>query len=533
MGGQERGRARRDRAAGRRTPTRPTDRFRGDGRHRPCGRIGGSARRRHTRQTMTTRLRPTPPRPLSVALVTLGCARNEVDSEELAGRLEADGFRLVDDPADADTVVVNTCGFVEAAKKDSVDTLLAGRRPQGGRPAPRPWSRSAAWPSGTARSSPTSLPEADAVLGFDDYPDIAARLRSIVAGETHHAAHAAGPAPAAADLAGRARRSRPPAGARVTPSGPGAPYAAASTPARWRRSSWPAAATGAARSARSRASAARSSAAAPPTCSPRRAGWPTQGVARAVPGQRELHVLRQGPRRPPACSRRCCPSWPPSTASSGSGCPTCSRPRPGPGCSRRSRPRRAWRRTSTCPSSTPARRCCAGCAGSATPRASSALLDQVRALAPEAGVRSNVIVGFPGETERRPRDPVRLPGRRAAGRHRRLRLLRRGRHRGGDVRRQARRGRDPRPRRARHRAWSRSSPPSGPRSGSASRSRCSSRRVDGRRRRGPRRPPGPRGRRVDATSCGLPARAVGDMVRAVVVGTEGVDLVARDRGDCR
>ena len=61
----------------------------------------------------------------TVALVTLGCARNEVDSEELAGRLEAGGFRLVDDPADAETVVVNTCGFVEAAKKDSVDTLLA------------------------------------------------------------------------------------------------------------------------------------------------------------------------------------------------------------------------------------------------------------------------------------------------------------------------------------------------------------------------------------------------------------------------
>ncbi|HEX5986003.1 MAG TPA: MiaB/RimO family radical SAM methylthiotransferase, partial [Nocardioides sp.] len=59
-----------------------------------------------------------------MALVTLGCARNEVDSEELAGRLELGGFRLVDDASEADTVVVNTCGFVEAAKKDSVDTLL-------------------------------------------------------------------------------------------------------------------------------------------------------------------------------------------------------------------------------------------------------------------------------------------------------------------------------------------------------------------------------------------------------------------------
>src|SRR3954451_10191084 len=85
---------------------------------------------------MTTEPSPAPARELlSVAMVTLGCARNEVDSEELAGRLEADGFRLVEDPADAETVVVKTCGFVEAAKKDSVDTLLdAAELKESGRP---------------------------------------------------------------------------------------------------------------------------------------------------------------------------------------------------------------------------------------------------------------------------------------------------------------------------------------------------------------------------------------------------------------
>ncbi len=123
---------------------------------------------------------------LSVALVTLGCARNEVDSEELAGRLEADGFRLVDDPADADTVVVNTCGFVEAAKKDSVDTLLqAADLKESGRPQAVVAVGCLAERYG--KDLAESLPEADAVLGFDDYPDIAARLRSILAGETHHA----------------------------------------------------------------------------------------------------------------------------------------------------------------------------------------------------------------------------------------------------------------------------------------------------------------------------------------------------------
>ncbi len=136
---------------------------------------------------MTTDSSPAPVRDLlSVAMVTLGCARNEVDSEELAGRLEADGFRLVDDPADADTVVVNTCGFVEAAKKDSVDTLLqAADLKEHGRPQAVVAVGCMAERYG--KDLAASLPEADAVLGFDDYPDIAARLRSIVAGEAHQA----------------------------------------------------------------------------------------------------------------------------------------------------------------------------------------------------------------------------------------------------------------------------------------------------------------------------------------------------------
>ncbi len=129
---------------------------------------------------------PTADRSLSVALVTLGCARNEVDSEELAGRLAADGFRLVTDAEDADTVVVNTCGFVEAAKKDSVDTLLeAADLKAAGRT--RAVVAVGCLAERYGKDLAESLPEADAVLGFDDYPDIAARLRSIVAGEVHHA----------------------------------------------------------------------------------------------------------------------------------------------------------------------------------------------------------------------------------------------------------------------------------------------------------------------------------------------------------
>ncbi|UMG92699.1 30S ribosomal protein S12 methylthiotransferase RimO [Nocardioides sp. TF02-7] len=123
--------------------------------------------------------------PLAVALLTLGCARNDVDSEELAGRLAADGFALVDDPGAADTVVVNTCGFVDAAKKDSIDTLLeAADLKESGRPQAVVAVGCLAERYGAELAE--SLPEADAVLGFDDYTDIAARLRSIVAGERPH-----------------------------------------------------------------------------------------------------------------------------------------------------------------------------------------------------------------------------------------------------------------------------------------------------------------------------------------------------------
>ncbi len=122
-----------------------------------------------------------PPGRRSVALVTLGCARNEVDSEELAARLEADGWQLVDDAADADAVLVNTCGFVESAKKDSVDTLLAAADLRdAGRPQAVVAVGCLAERYGAELAA--ALPEADAVLGFDDYASIGDRLRAVLAG---------------------------------------------------------------------------------------------------------------------------------------------------------------------------------------------------------------------------------------------------------------------------------------------------------------------------------------------------------------
>ena len=122
----------------------------------------------------------------TVAVVTLGCARNEVDSEELAGRLAADGWTLVDDVESAEVALVNTCGFIESAKKDSVDALLEANSLKG-HGTTRAVVAVGCMAERYGNELAEALPEADAILGFDDYKDISARLQSIIAGESHKA----------------------------------------------------------------------------------------------------------------------------------------------------------------------------------------------------------------------------------------------------------------------------------------------------------------------------------------------------------
>ena len=114
----------------------------------------------------------------TVSLVTLGCARNDVDSEELAARLDAAGW-TVTGPGEtdgADVVLVNTCGFIQAAKEESIDQLLGAAS-----------SGAAVVAAGClaeryGASLAESLPEAQ-VISFDDYGDIAARLDAVADGQ--------------------------------------------------------------------------------------------------------------------------------------------------------------------------------------------------------------------------------------------------------------------------------------------------------------------------------------------------------------
>jgi ribosomal protein S12 methylthiotransferase RimO len=105
--------------------------------------------------------------------VTLGCARNEVDSEELAARLEAGGWELTE--GTADVVVVNTCGFIQAAKQESIDELLTAG--ESGAAVVAAGCLAERYGSGLAEA----LPEAQ-VLSFDDYAGIAGRLDEVLAG---------------------------------------------------------------------------------------------------------------------------------------------------------------------------------------------------------------------------------------------------------------------------------------------------------------------------------------------------------------
>jgi ribosomal protein S12 methylthiotransferase len=155
---------------------------------------------------------PEPAPPTTVAIVTLGCGRNEVDSQNAAGLLAAAGYRVVADPEQADAVVVNTCAFVEAAKRESIETLLdAAELKEQGRT--RKVLVTGCLAERYTEELRVELPEADAIVPFRDY----SRLPELLAG-----APGAPDLPAPASLVPVGRRSLP----MVFPTPAGAPFPA-------------------------------------------------------------------------------------------------------------------------------------------------------------------------------------------------------------------------------------------------------------------------------------------------------------------
>lgn len=104
---------------------------------------------------------------------TLGCPKNQVDSDKIVGRLAADGLVAADDPGKADLVVVNTCAFIESARQESIDTILElaerlKRSGSGGRGkrSPAKLVATGCMAERYGAELEAAMPELDAVAGF-------------------------------------------------------------------------------------------------------------------------------------------------------------------------------------------------------------------------------------------------------------------------------------------------------------------------------------------------------------------------------
>jgi len=118
----------------------------------------------------------------TVSIVSLGCARNLVDSEVMGGLLRQNRFELVPEPAGADIVLVNTCGFIEAAKAESLDTILEiARLKEKGKVKKLVVAGclSQRYPAELAKE----LPEVDLFIGTGEVPRVAEILREHEANE--------------------------------------------------------------------------------------------------------------------------------------------------------------------------------------------------------------------------------------------------------------------------------------------------------------------------------------------------------------
>ena len=117
------------------------------------------------------------------ALISLGCAKNLVNSEQMLYLMSEAGYTLVSDPDGADLVIVNTCGFIDAAKSEAIDNILemaelkkAGRL--GGLIV------TGCLPERYKETILAELPEIDAVLGISNFKDIVAAANTVMEGRT-------------------------------------------------------------------------------------------------------------------------------------------------------------------------------------------------------------------------------------------------------------------------------------------------------------------------------------------------------------
>jgi ribosomal protein S12 methylthiotransferase len=106
-----------------------------------------------------------------IYFVSLGCPKNQVDTELMLGQVQAAGHALVDAPDDADVIVVNTCAFIDAAKEESVDTILEMAEYK------KKLVVTGCLAQRYADDLQKDIPEIDHILGSSDFPSIAKVLK--------------------------------------------------------------------------------------------------------------------------------------------------------------------------------------------------------------------------------------------------------------------------------------------------------------------------------------------------------------------
>ena len=116
---------------------------------------------------------PTATKQHTVALVALGCPKNTVDAEVMLGDLQRYGMRIVSAPEEADIIIVNTCAFVEDAKRESIAAIVDAAHLKEDRSTPaRGLFVTGCMAQRYAEELAEELPEVDAVIGFESYADL-------------------------------------------------------------------------------------------------------------------------------------------------------------------------------------------------------------------------------------------------------------------------------------------------------------------------------------------------------------------------
>lgn len=111
----------------------------------------------------------------NIGLVSLGCAKNQTDAETMLGILNSDGYNIVYDADEADAIIVNTCGFIDSAKQESINTLLEMAQYKEGRC--RLLIATGCLAERYSSEIAEQIPEVDAILGTGDYDKIAEIIR--------------------------------------------------------------------------------------------------------------------------------------------------------------------------------------------------------------------------------------------------------------------------------------------------------------------------------------------------------------------